>query len=78
MQTVLVLNAISHQHIVISISNLGHTYTHTNHFMASILHVNLSYAAPPVKTWRIFLQQSFTVCTPVLMETSTFGLRRRH
>jgi len=29
MQTVLVLNAISHQHFVISISNLGHTHTHT-------------------------------------------------
>jgi len=34
--------------------------------------------APPVKNWRILLVQSFTVRRPLLMATSTFGLRRRH
>ena len=42
----------------------------------AIVQVNLSYPAPPVKNWRIFLVQSFTARMPLLSATSAFELRR--
>jgi len=38
---------------------------------------NLRQPAPPVKNWRILLEQSFTAHMPLLTATSTFGLGRR-
>ena len=34
-------------------------------------------SAPPVKNWRILLEQTFTARMPLLMATSAFGLGRR-
>ena len=38
------------------------TEKHSNNHLATIMHVNLHQLAPPVKNWRIMLEQSFTIC----------------
>ena len=42
------------------------------HFTA-IIQDNLRWRTPPVKNWRILLEQSFTVCMPLPTASSAFG-----
>jgi len=43
----------------------------------AIIHGKLCYSAPPVKKWKILLEQSFAVHMPLLTATSAFRLGRR-
>jgi len=52
-------------------------YYYYHYRFTSIIQVNLCQPAPPVKNWRILLEQSYTAYMPLLMATSAFRLRRR-
>ena len=43
----------------------------------AIIQANLRLPAPPVKSWRILLVQSFTAHMPLLTAANAFGLGRR-
>jgi len=51
-----------------------HNYYHR---LTAITKDNLRQPAPPLKNWRILLEQSFTARMPLLMATSAYELSRR-
>jgi len=56
---------------------INYNVNNSNQYML-IIHIDLCQPAPPVKNWRILLEQSLAAHVPLLTATSAFGLGRRH
>jgi len=64
------------QHRSITVTTRTVLWHCTDHILWFLEATLLTYA-PPVKNWRILLEQSFNADMPLLATTSTFGLGRR-